>query len=203
MTCSNLVDKTLCPHYAQNQMIRLVLVLFLALINFACSYHFGAVKRNIPGAYDRVAVPVFKNSTPEVGVEVYFTKSMIEELERGHIASITDKDNAQVIIEGEVVNIQYAPGSANTFSNLPPDVVLNQDYRILLDARIQARRKSDQKIIWSGDFKGEKSYPAPVVTTPNLNTVNPLYNHSSRHQNIEIMARDLMSEAYSRMTENF
>ncbi len=188
-------------------MVRLVLVLFLSLINFACAYHFGAVKRSIPGAYDRVAVPVFKNLTNEVGVETYFTKSLIEEIERGHIANVTNKDDAQIVIEGDILAIQYAPESTikkdGTYPNLPDATELIKGYRIVLDSRIQARRKSDQKVIWSGIFQGEKRYPAPIVTAPITNTVNPLYNHSSRHQNIEVIAREMMAEAYSRMTENF
>lgn len=189
-------------------MVRLVLVLFLALINFGCAYHFGAVKRTIPGSYDKVAVPVFKNLTSETGIETYFTKSMIEEIERGHIATVTDKEGAQVVIEGEVLTIQYAASSSqiskdSDFPNMPQDAALTREYRILVDIRINARRKSDQKVVWSGTFSGEKPYSAPIVVTPVFNTVDPLYNHSSRHQNVEVMARDMMSEAYTRMTENF
>jgi hypothetical protein len=83
------------------RLVKLGLLLSLT----ACAYHFGAVKRNIPGSYDRVAVPVFKNRTPEVGLEVPFTKSMVEEIERGHIASVVSRDESQVVIEGEITNV--------------------------------------------------------------------------------------------------
>lgn len=185
-----------------------LLIGFLLLINSACAYHFGSVKRNIPGAYDRVAVPIFKNSTPEVGVEAYFTKSMIEEIERGHIASVVGKDDAQVVIEGQIVKIDYVPGAtivrdSKSFPSMPEDTALIKGYSIVATSRIQVRRKSDQKIIWVGDFLGEQPYPAPQITKANESSINPLYNHSSRHQNLEVMAKDMMAEAYSRMTENF
>ena len=178
------------------------------LINTACAYHFGAVKRTIPGSYDRVAVPVFKNNTSETAVETYFTKSMIEEIERGHIAHITGKENAQVVIEGSLNSVQYLAGAQvkpedKGFESLPRGTVLTKEYRILVTGKIDVRRVSDQKIIWTGGFSGERRYPAPLVTNPAFLTVNPLYNHSSRHQNIEVMARDLMAESYSRLTENF
>lgn len=171
-----------------------------------CGYNFGAVKRNIPGAYDRVSVPVFKNNTSEVGLEAYFTKSMIEEVERGHIASIVPRDEAQVVVEGEIKSVQYLQGALldkKTLSSMPDDTVLSKEYRIVVDTYIQVRRRSDQKVIWNGTFKGERRYPAPQVTKAQENSVNALYNHSSRQQGIEVMAKDMMAEAYSNMTENF
>lgn len=184
--------------------------LFMLALGFTlfagCSYNFGSVKRNIPGAYDRVAVPVFKNQTSETGVEVYFTRAMVEEIERGHLAKVTDKEEAQVVLEGKVDKIDYLPGATvdkRDFDTLPTDTVLAKEYRIVLNATLSMRRISDQKVIWTGSFVGERRYPAPLVTREEFNSVNALYNHSSRHQNIEIMVKDMMAEAYSRMTENF
>lgn len=187
---------------------KVFLFVFVILINVRCAYHFGAVKRSLPGAYDRVAVPVFKNATPETGIETYFTKAMVEEVARGHIAAVTDKDAAQILIEGEIKKVDYIAGATiqhdqNNFPDLPRDTELIKEYRILIETQMQVRRKSDQQVIWTGTFKGERRYPAPLVTKPIFNTVNPLYNQSSRYQNIEVIAKDMMAEAYSRMTEDF
>lgn len=187
-------------------VVRNLYFLISILFFCACSYNFGAVKRNIPGAYDRVAVPVFKNSTSEVGVEAYFTRSMIEEIERGHLAQVVDREDSQIVIEGEVTSVEYLPGVAvgqETVASLPRDTALIKEYRVIVRTAVNARRKSDQKIVWSGTFLGEQRYPAPLVGQESFNTVNALYNHSSRHQNIETMAKSMMAEAYSRMTENF
>lgn len=185
-----------------------VIGFFTTAVLCSCGYNFGAVKRTIPGAYDRVAVPVFKNATSEVGVETYFTKAMVEEVERGHIGSVVLRDDAQVVIEGEIKSVNYAQGATiqrddQSFKDMPRDTVLAKEYRITVETHLQVRRRSDQKVIWSGTFQGERRYPAPQVTRTQENTVNPLYNHSSRHQNIEVMAKDMMAEAYSNMTENF
>lgn len=179
----------------------------LGLSVAACGYHFGAVKRNIPGSYDRVAVPVFKNRTPEVGLEAYFTRAMVEEIERGHIASVVGREASQVIIEGEITDVTYNQGAAiskaSGFANMPEDTELAKEYRIVVNSKVRVRRRSDDKVIWEGAFSSERRYPAPQVTRESESSLNALYNHSSRHQNIELMAKDMMAEAYSNMTENF
>lgn len=184
-----------------------IAVMTIALMLTGCAYRFGAVKRNIPGSYDRVAVPVFKNRTPEVGLEAYFTKSMVEEIERGHIASVVNREDSQVVIEGEITDVSYAKGAAISkeagFSNMPEDTELSKEYRIFVVTLVKVRRRSDDKVIWEGSFSNERRYPAPQITRESETSLNALYNHSSRHQNIELMAKDLMAEAYSNMTENF
>jgi len=197
---------TLCARITK-QNLQMVALFAILLHLTGCAYHFGAVKRNIPGSYDRVSVPVFKNRTPEVGLEAYFTKSMVEEIERGHIASVVGRDDSQVVIEGEIIDVQYNRGATINkeagFANMPEDTELAKEYRIVVTTVVKVRRRSDDTVIWEGSFSNERRYPAPQITREAESSMNPLYNHSSRHQNIELMAKDLMAEAYSNMTENF
>lgn len=173
-----------------------------------CAYQFGNAKRGIPGGYNRVAVPVFKNDTTEVGVETYFTSALIEEIERTRLAAVSGQSEAQVVLEGTVTGVDYVHGpqvtrSSSGFGRLPEGAVLTKEYRVVASVALRLRRKSDDKILWSGVFSGEQRYSAPQVQEAVANTVNPLYNHSARHQTIRGMARDMMSEAHNRMTENF
>ena len=67
-----------------------------------CAYSVGTGDRRLPEGYKLIAVPVFKNGTQEVGIEVPFTNAMIRELERSQIAQVVPKSNAQVVLEGNV-----------------------------------------------------------------------------------------------------
>lgn len=170
----------------------------------------GSYQRAIPGGYTQVAVPVFSNKTSEVGVESYFTNAMIGELSRSHFARVTDKSDAQVVLEGEIDSIALERGasiSAETKEeikvSLPKGTSLTSSYRVMVVTKLQLRRLSDQKILWEGSFNGERTFSASQVATPVLNTVNPLYNSSARHETYKVLARDMMAEAHSRMTENF
>lgn len=188
-------------------MLRLLLGTIL-LLCASCAYQFGGVRRTIPGGYDKVVVPVFANKTSEVGVEVYFTGAMIEEIERAQLAHVTSRSDAQVKLEGVVKAIDYVPGaqvtnSASGFSALPDGVVLNKEYRMVVTVDLTLKRISDDKVMWRGQFSGEQRFPAAQVLSLALNSVNPLYNHSIRHQTAKILAGSMMNEAYDRMTENF
>jgi TolB-like protein len=173
-----------------------------------CAYHMGVKDRRFPGGYEYVAVPVFKNTTQETGSEVFFTNALVTELERAKIVAIADKAAAQVTLEGTIRSITYTPSSQTragdvTPQYLPEGTVLTTEYYVNVDVNIVAKRNSDQKIIWSSDFKSRRSYTAPRIGIQGLNSANALYNHSARYQNIQAMANDMMAEAHDRLTENF
>ena len=180
--------------------------LMVADLVAGCAYHLGSGERQVPGGYRAIAVPVFKNKSQEAGIEVYFTNAMIRELERSSIGRVSDKTDAQVTLEGIINSVSYiagAPISDTLLGSIPPNTILNGEYRILVVGTVTLRRNSDQKILWEGGFNGEKSYLTPRIGLPGLTGANALYNNSARYQNIEQMASDLMAETYDRLTENF
>ncbi len=152
--------------------------------------------------YKQVAIPVFKNLTQEPGLEVGFTNALIQEFERSQIAKVTDLTVAEAIIVGSITDVVYS-SIATTTRDVPTGSVLATEFGITVTTAIQLIRKSDRRVLWSQDFKSERSYVAPQVTAAGVNTVNPLYNLSARRQNIQIMAQEMMSEAHDRLTENF
>lgn len=183
----------------------LILILFFMCVA-SCGYDFGPRDRSIPGGYTKVAVPVFKNRSQETIIETYFTNAMLSEFQKAKIVDVVPKNLAEVILEGEIVSLKYEPQGflkAGDLSNLPQESYLATEYMILLECNVKLRRVHDGHILWQNKFRGEKSYSAPKITTPGLNSANPLYNISARRQNIESMAQNLMAEAYARMTENF
>lgn len=174
-----------------------------------CAYSIGTGERRLPEGYQLVSVPVFKNSTQEVGVEVPFTNAIIREIERSQIARVVSKSDAQVVLEGNIEKIQYDIANQITCDPkecpipIPRNTVLNTEYRIVVSTKLQLRRVSDSKVLWSEEFSTQKSYLAPKVGIEGLNSANALYNHSARQENLSSMAVDLMAEAHGRLTENF
>ena len=173
-----------------------------------CAYSFGSRQTAIPGGYNLVAVPVFKNQTVEAGAETFFTRAMIEELERAHKARLVPKEESEVVIEGTITGIQTLHGAqvardAPGFSRLPERAVLTKEFRLLVTANVQLRKRADDTIIWTGSFVGEQRYAAPQVTEQKVNSVNALYNFSARYQTLRLIATDMMQEAHDRLVENF
>jgi hypothetical protein len=188
-----------------------------------CAYHAGVADRQIPGGYRMIAVPVFKNDTAETGVEVFFTNALVRELERSRLAKVTDMASAEVDLVGVVSSIKYAPTNSYSIDrsnvdvehfpapndprsfgpNIATNTVQNTEYRILVTTQLQLVRISDHKVVWAGEFKNERTYLAPKIAIQDLTSANATYNQSARDQNLQLMAKDTMREAYERLTENF
>ena len=201
-------------------MIKRLLCLTIAILSLtACaSYQAGFRGRGMSGGYTLVAVPVFKNMTQEVGVEVEFTNAMIRELSRSKVAQVTDKSAAQATLEGVVERITYThesqikstkldtanPLTTITAANtLPPSTVLTTSYRVYVYTRLTLKRNSDQAVLWTNVFQSERVYSAPILTLGGINSANATYNHSARYQTVATIAQDLMAEAHDRLVENY
>ncbi len=187
-------------------VLMLVLTSLFGAAVSGCGYEFGPRDRSMPGGFKKIAVPVFKNRTSEPIIETYFTNALLGEFQKAKIVDVVPKSLAEVVVEGEISQLKYSregflePGD---LSNLPQETYLATEYEILVECQIRVRRIHDGEILWQNLFRGKKVHSASKITTPGLNSANPLYNLSARRQNFELLAQDLMAEAYSRMTENF
>jgi hypothetical protein len=178
--------------------------IFLALCLGSCAYHMGSPDRSLPFHYKQVTIPIFRNLSMEPSIEVAFTNSLIKEFERSKIARIVDPAQAEVVIDGQIQSVAYIPGGKkDSSSGLPMGAVLATTYDIQVVVTLTLKRQSDQSVLWTGQFTRGRSYNAPQVTLPGINTVNPLYNLSARRQNFDTLAADMMAEAHDRLTENF
>lgn len=191
-------------------MFRHALLILLSFNLFSCAYQLGYRTRRIPGGYRAVSIPVFFNTTQEVGLEAYFTNALIREFERSRVAKITDKSFSPVYIEGRINNVSLIANgqtAANSKSAelryLPKNTVLNTGYRVTVDIHLKLIRNSDKNVIWQQNFVNERVFPAARISVPGINSVNPLYNQSAKHQNIYILAEEMMREAHDRLTERF
>jgi hypothetical protein len=185
-----------------------LITLICALALTSCAgYRMGDSDRQIPGGYRTVAIPVFKNKSMEAGVEAYFTNALVREFERGRVGRVTSKSEAQTTLEGSIDNVNYVVTNQVSKEQgggfLGENIILNTEYRILLQTTLRLRRNSDQKVLWEGTFNGERSYLAPQIGREGINSADAIYNQSARYQNLEAMASYLMNEAHNRITENF
>lgn len=186
-------------------------VVLLFFLN-ACGYTAIQKDRPLAGGYTLAAVPVFINRTQETGVESIFTNALKKELYRSGFVGVADREVAPVSIVGTIENIRYHRGAQFTGTDsdtsgkvaaLPHLAVLTTEYRIQVFVDLKIVRNASGEEIWQGNFQGERNYLAPQIGTESINSSNALYNHSARLLNIKIMAKDIMSEAYARMTEDF
>ncbi|MBT4760333.1 MAG: hypothetical protein HOO06_01435 [Bdellovibrionaceae bacterium] len=182
-------------------LFKYILLFIISSCVTGCGYHLGYGNRELKGGYKELAIPMFTNRTKDVQVEVYFTNALIREFNRSKVANITKSHVAPVTVEGFIRKIKVERQSPSGSSELPGDTTLAASYRIIMNVDLRLRRNSDHKIIWSSQFSGEKVYLAPQLKSNVINTANPLYNNSVRQQVYSNIAKDMMNEAYNRMTE--
>lgn len=173
-----------------------------------CAYQFGSGHRSLPGFHEEVAIPVFKNSTQQVGVESAFTNSLTREFSRSKVARVVGRNEAPVVIEGNIKSIIFRHGGKIDASDdaqvkIPDNTVLTSEYRVMVEANVSLVRQSDRKTLWTGDVRSERAYTAPQLGLPGMNSANALYNHSARMEVIQVLAQEMMNEIHDRMTENF
>lgn len=162
----------------------------------------------MPGGYTQVAIPMFKNQSYEVGIEPYFTNSLIRRFSRSQVARVTEKESSPLLLLGfidavQIVNGPAVDNKASQLTALPDQSVLITEYRLLVKTHIILKRKSDDKILWQGAFANEKVYTPPRIGGDIINSANATYNQSVKMETISQLAEDMMAEAHDRMTENF
>jgi hypothetical protein len=187
--------------------MRLIAFITVLLFLAGCSYRWGFRERAVPGGYKQIAIPIFKNKTPEVGIEADFTNALVRRFERSQVASITSKNGAPVRLEGiiEKLDVQSGPGLRGGDPNtlLPTDAILTTEYHLFVRCKIKVLRQSDEKVLWEGVIAQQKNYQAPRIGEPVVNSANALYNESARRYTLGQLAEEMMSEAHDRITENF
>ena len=175
-----------------------------------CAYGFGFSHRALPGSYTQVAIPVFKNKTPDVGIELSFTNALVRRFARSQVAEVVASEKSPLTLEGIIQKVETVPSGPVVTNDpngglrqLPDNAVLTTEYRLVVSTEIILRRKSYDRVVWQGNFRGERVYPAPRLGAPVVNSANATYNQSVRLQTIALMADEMMTEAHDRITENF
>lgn len=187
-----------------NLSFRLFLFFLLPISLSSCAYNWGFGERTLPGGYKELAVPMFENFSPEVGLEENFTSALIESFQQSRAALIQSKGRAPLLLKGRVSAVDITRGlGASRTGSLPSRAVLSTGYLLTVRASLELIRQSDQKVIWSGDFSKSKTYLAPRIGTPLVNSANALYNDSKKKETLRELAKEMMSEAHDRMTEGF
>lgn len=183
-------------------------ILFLFSLLTSCAYHMGPRADAVPGGVKSIGIPVFKNLSKEVMVETYFTNALLQEFERSKVVQIVPEPLAEATMYGVIKKIEYLAdinsmtlGKETQFQ--PAETVLTGSYQVRVEVELKLIRNGDQKLLWFSDYSKSKTYSAPQVTLPIVNSVNPLYNLSARRQLLEQVSLDLMSEAHDRMLDKF
>lgn len=198
--------------------MKLFFILPFALL-CSCAYNFGHGHRSLPGGHKTVFVKMFTNQSKEVGAEAAFTQALSRELQRSGFVSVTSIDRAEVVLEGAILRISSSGGGQNppsepiffeenngnnpTGTLTPIEATYFQVYNLNAVISLKAVRSRDEQVIWQTTLNGARSYRGALLTKQGVRSSNVLYNQSRRKQTIKLIAKEVMQEAFDRLTENF
>lgn len=131
-------------------MTRFALLSTAILVSSGCAYRFGQGARALPGGYRQMSIPMFKNRTQDVGVEVSFTQALQQEFLRSKVARVVDDPLAEVRVEGEITQIDTQSESKQTPSDLPTlflptGTVISTEYTVKVVVSMRIVRRSDNE----------------------------------------------------------
>jgi outer membrane lipopolysaccharide assembly protein LptE/RlpB len=123
-----------------------VLVL-LALLAGGCGY---SLRGNLPAHIKTVAVPTFKNRTPEPGVETFLTGAVVEAFSTNGRLTVVEPEHADAVLEGEVVGYQVQSVAYDPRANV-------QQYRLVVTMNLRFRDVKRAVVLFEQENLQERS----------------------------------------------
>ncbi len=174
----------------------------------ACGYTLNhRLTQAFEGVKGGIFVPVFNNSTDELGAEKVFTDALIRELlSRGQV-SIVGREEASAVLEGTVTSITY-PQTAYTeqgFHGLQAYRRLPSEYGVTVELSLRLVDMKTKNILWSNGFRSFQRVAAPVSRTSSFEGASSvgLITQSIIDGTYENIARNIMRDVYDEMVEIF
>lgn len=126
-------------------------VILAALFLTGCGYRVGTI---LPMNIKTIAVPTFKNSTPEPGVEIGVTNQIINQFQIDGTLKIVEGEDADVRLDGELIEYRREPlrFTGTDFKDV-------SEYRLRLITRLTLIDVRTGQPIWAKRIvEGETTY---------------------------------------------
>lgn len=184
--------------------------LALALVGFCLSGCGYSLRQRLKDGFtnpEGIFVPVFTNTTDEIGAERVFTDALIRELQsRGQVRIAHRHDGAYELL-GTVASINYYPsaltptpfGGLRDYRRLPTEIVVN------VGINLQLSDPKTKAVLWSGSFSGFRRVTGVISRTQDFNAPSSvgLMTQSLIESQYAGIARDIMRDVYDAMMELF
>jgi hypothetical protein len=113
--------------------------LLLAAMVCSCSYY--SFSGSLPPHLETIAIPLFDNSTPEFGVAEDLTDTVIQEFTRDNSLKIADRQQADLVLEGEINRIDDRAGAFDENEQV-------QNRKLYMTVRVKCTDQVKKQILW-------------------------------------------------------
>lgn len=105
------------------------LLLLAALLAGGCGY---TVRGTLPSHINTVAVPIFRNLTPEPAIEGFITRAVVEAFSTNGRLKVVSSDRADAILDGEITGYSVSSIAFDKDANV-------RQYRLVLTVNLKMR----------------------------------------------------------------
>jgi outer membrane lipopolysaccharide assembly protein LptE/RlpB len=163
------------------------LVVCLALAVGGCGYGFRGTVINLPKDIKTIAIPYFKNGTPELGIEKIFTDETIYQFTRSQLLRLVSADVADVVLQGHILSVTVSDVTLSAQET-------SRDRTVAVQISVTLKRRNGQ-IVWQDpSMSYKKSYPVAA---------DSLITDRQKRDAIQLVARELAERIHDRVFENF
>lgn len=184
--------------------------LALALVVFCLSGCGYSLRQRLKDGFtnpEGIYVPVFTNTTDEIGAERVFTDALIRELQSRGQVKITHRHEGAYELLGTVASISYTPsaltptpfGGLQNYRRLPTEIV------VTVGVNLQLNDPKTNAVLWAGSFSGFRRVAGVISRTQDFNAPSSvgLMTQSLIESQYAGIARDIMRDVYDAMMELF
>ena len=150
----------------------IVFSIFVLSIAISCGYY--STSGRTAGDIKKIAVPYFKNETPEPDIEIEITQKIIDGLIKDNTLKVVSEDEADAILEGTVIEYKNVPF---TFSQTTGEIQADQ-YRLVIGLNVSLYNRKKNEYVWEnrkinvhGDYylesTAEQNYEKALETVYN------------------------------------
>ncbi len=146
------------------------------LLNLSCgAYSFSSSGKS---GLKSVAIPIFQDQTSEFGIKERLTNQVIEEFTRDNTLRITDRRNADSLVEGRVTRVDDQAGAFSADETV-------QDIKVFITVSIRFLDLKKRKTIWEDQIS-------------QWGTFNPAEGTQSRDAGIDEAVAKIANEILNR-----
>ncbi|MFO7932003.1 MAG: LPS assembly lipoprotein LptE [Thermodesulfobacteriota bacterium] len=152
----------------------------------ACGYRFSG-GGELPGGFESLSIETFKNRTGEIGIESIITNDITYEFTRTAKADISDRDEAEAVLTGEIRSAR-----SSTISHVTAHTTGERRITVTVDVKLL---DSSGEVLWSSrGISASEEYDA---------SGDKLASEQNKKSAIAKLSGKLAERIYYRMTDDF
>lgn len=166
----------------------LMWVVVAAGVLAGCGYRFAGHDNPLLADRTTIAIPYFRNSTYEPGVEALFTHAFVEEFLESRRLQVVPPDRADLILDGTVQELQD-----HTIAYSSDDKA--REYRVVVQLRVTVRDRVSGAVLWKRDrLVHAEEYPVGDSIA---------FTEAAKARALQALARDLAERVHESMLQGF